>query len=117
VNAVSRRYEAEADWRALRATTTPPRDPLFRNFAREPQEPNLPLLDYLWLENHPTRPRAVARAPSRGGCPGGLELAGPDALDGRVLRPRVGASSAPSRTAGMLIRATVTRHSPSFDLV
>jgi STE24 endopeptidase len=64
VNAVSRRYEAEADWRALNAT----RDPaaatrLFQNFARTSlQEPSPPLLDYLWLENHPTLAQRIAMA-------------------------------------------------------
>lgn len=63
-NAVSRRYEAEADWRALEAT----RDPasarkLFQNFARTSlAEPNPPLLDYLWLEGHPTLMQRIAMA-------------------------------------------------------
>jgi STE24 endopeptidase len=77
-NAVSRRYEAEADWRALNAT----RDPasaqrLFQGFARTSlQEPSPGILDYLWLENHPTLMQRIAMArawrvragrPSRGG--------------------------------------------------
>jgi len=64
VNAVSRRYEAEADWRALRATDDPAAaTQLFRNFARTSlQEPNPPLLDYLWLENHPTLAQRIAMA-------------------------------------------------------
>ena len=55
-NVVSRRYEAEADWRALNAT----RDPasarkLFQSFERTSlEEPSPPLWDYLWLEDHPT---------------------------------------------------------------
>jgi STE24 endopeptidase len=63
-NAVSRRYEAEADWRALNAT----RDPiamraLFQNFARTSlEEPNPGVLDYLWLENHPTLMQRIAMA-------------------------------------------------------
>jgi Zn-dependent protease with chaperone function len=76
-NAVSRRYEAEADWTALRAThDTRSMTRLFESFARTSlQEPNPSLLDYLWLEDHPTlaqrvqmaqRFRAIARA-SRGG--------------------------------------------------
>lgn len=81
-NAVSRRYEAEADWRALNAT----RDPvstrtLFRRFERTSlEEPSPPLWDYLWLENHPTLMQRIAMAeqwrvrcgrPSRAatGCP------------------------------------------------
>jgi len=61
-NLVSRRYEAEADWRALNAT----RDPvaarrLFESFARTSlEQPNPPLLDYLWLENHPTLMQRIA---------------------------------------------------------
>lgn len=61
-NAVSRRYEAEADWHALNAT----RDPasareLFRQFERTSlEEPNPPLWDYLWLENHPTLMQRIA---------------------------------------------------------
>lgn len=63
-NAVSRRYEAEADWRALQAT----RDPeamtkLFRGFQRTSlQEPNPPLWAYLWLETHPTLMQRIAMA-------------------------------------------------------
>ena len=62
VNAVSRRYEAEADWSALKAT----RDArsargLFIQFQRTSlQEPNPSLLDYLWLENHPTIAQRIA---------------------------------------------------------
>jgi STE24 endopeptidase len=63
-NAVSRRYEAEADWRALNAT----RDPaamraLFRNFQETSlEEPSPGVLDYLWLENHPTLMQRIAMA-------------------------------------------------------
>jgi STE24 endopeptidase len=61
-NAVSRRYEAEADWRALNATQDPiAARQLFQNFARTSlQEPNPPFLDYLWLENHPTLAQRIA---------------------------------------------------------
>jgi len=61
-NVVSRRYEAEADWRALNAT----RDPdaareLFRGFARTSlEQPDPPTWDYLWLENHPTLMQRIA---------------------------------------------------------
>ena len=63
-NFVSRRYEAEADWRALQAT----RDPasmtrLFKSFQRTSlEEPNPGALDYLWLENHPTLMQRIAMA-------------------------------------------------------
>ena len=63
-NLVSRRYEAEADWRALNAT----RDPfaaqrLFEGFARSSlEQPDPSLLDYLWLENHPTLMQRIAMA-------------------------------------------------------
>jgi STE24 endopeptidase len=63
-NAVSRRYEAEADWRALNATRDPAADTsLFQEFARTSlEEPNPPLLDYLWLESHPTLTQRIAMA-------------------------------------------------------
>jgi STE24 endopeptidase len=61
-NVVSRRYEAEADWRALNAT----RDPasarkLFQSFERTSlQNPSPPTWDYLWLETHPTLAQRIA---------------------------------------------------------
>jgi Zn-dependent protease with chaperone function len=61
-NAISRRYEAEADWSALKAT----RDArsartLFVDFQKTSlQEPNPSLFDYLWLENHPTIAQRIA---------------------------------------------------------
>ena len=63
-NAVSRRYEAEADWRALNATRDPAADAsLFQEFGRSSlEEPNPPLFDYLWLENHPTLAQRIAMA-------------------------------------------------------
>ena len=63
-NAVSRRYEAEADWRALNATRDPAADTsLFQEFGRSSlDEPNPPLLDYQWLENHPTIAQRIAMA-------------------------------------------------------
>jgi len=63
-NAVSRRYEAEADWRALNATRDPEADAsLFQEFGRSSlEEPNPPLFDYLWLENHPTLAQRIAMA-------------------------------------------------------
>ena len=63
-NAVSRRYEAEADWRALNATRDPAADTsLFQEFGRSSlEEANPSLLDYLWLENHPTIAQRIAMA-------------------------------------------------------
>jgi STE24 endopeptidase len=61
-NAVSRRYEAEADWAALQAS----RDPasarkLFMDFQRTSlAQANPPTWDYLWLENHPTIAQRIA---------------------------------------------------------
>ena len=61
-NLVSRRYEAEADWRSLTAT----RDPasarrLFESFERTSlEDPSPPLWDYLLLENHPTLMQRIA---------------------------------------------------------
>jgi STE24 endopeptidase len=76
-NAVSRRYEAEADWRALNATHDPAAmRGLFRNFASTSlEDPDPGLLDYVWLENHPTLMQRIAMTrayvssgrPSRGG--------------------------------------------------
>jgi STE24 endopeptidase len=61
-NAISRRYEAEADWRALNATHDPvAARNVFRAFARTSlEEPDPPLLDYLWRENHPTLMQRIA---------------------------------------------------------
>ena len=63
-NAVSRRYEAEADWRALSATKDPQSATrLFRSFQQTSlEEPSPPLWDYLWLENHPTLMQRLAMA-------------------------------------------------------
>jgi STE24 endopeptidase len=63
-NAVSRRYEAEADWRALTTTGDPAATKrLFRGFQRTSlSEPNPPLLDYVWLETHPTVMQRIAMA-------------------------------------------------------
>jgi len=61
-NLVSRRYEAEADWSALKAT----RDPasgrkLFVDFERTSlAQPSPPTWAYLWLENHPTLSQRLA---------------------------------------------------------
>jgi STE24 endopeptidase len=61
-NVISRRYEAEADWRSLNAT----RDPdsarrLFQTFERTSlEDPSPPTWDYLWLENHPTLAQRIA---------------------------------------------------------
>ena len=61
-NVVSRRYEAEADWRALNAT----RDPasarqLFESFERTSlEEPSPPFWDYALLEDHPTLIQRIA---------------------------------------------------------
>jgi STE24 endopeptidase len=63
-NAVSRRYEAEADWRALAATKDPgSATRLFRSFQQTSlEEPSPPLWDYLWLETHPTLMQRIAMA-------------------------------------------------------
>jgi STE24 endopeptidase len=63
-NFVSRRYEAEADWRALKATKDPASmKQLFRTFERTSlEEPNPPSWDYLWLANHPTLMQRIAMA-------------------------------------------------------
>jgi Zn-dependent protease with chaperone function len=63
-NAVSRRYEAEADWRALQSTHDPESmTRLFEGFQRTSlQEPNPPGWAYLWLDSHPTLMQRVAMA-------------------------------------------------------
>jgi Zn-dependent protease with chaperone function len=63
-NAVSRRYEAEADWSALRAThDAGSAESLFRKFTRyDLVQPNPPLWSYLMLDNHPTVVQRIALA-------------------------------------------------------
>jgi Zn-dependent protease with chaperone function len=63
-NAVSRRYEAEADWSALRATQDPASaESLFRKFTRyDLVQPNPPLWSYVMLDNHPTVVQRIALA-------------------------------------------------------
>jgi STE24 endopeptidase len=63
-NVVTRRYEAEADWSALKATHDPASmRKLFITFQRTSlQEPDPPTWDYLWLENHPTIAQRIAMA-------------------------------------------------------
>jgi STE24 endopeptidase len=63
-NAVSRRYEAEADWRSLNATHDPASTQrLFQGFGRTSlEDPDPGVLDYLWLENHPTLMQRIAMA-------------------------------------------------------
>ena len=63
-NAVSRRYEAEADWRALQTTHDPvSMRRLFERFQDTSlQDPDPPLWAYLWLENHPTLMQRIAMA-------------------------------------------------------
>ena len=63
-NAVSRRYEAEADWSALRATRDPVEaESIFRKFTRyDLIQPNPPLWSYVWLDDHPTVVQRIAMA-------------------------------------------------------
>ena len=63
-NEISRRYEAEADWRALQTTHDPASmTRLFKRFQETSlQDPNPPLWAYLWLENHPTLMQRIAMA-------------------------------------------------------
>lgn len=64
VNAVSRRYEAEADWGALRTThDSAAARSLFRKFATTSlQQPDPPFWDYVLLENHPTIAQRIQMA-------------------------------------------------------
>ena len=61
-NVVSRRYEAEADWRSLNATRDPVSErKLFQSFERTSlDDPSPPTWDYLWLETHPTLAQRIA---------------------------------------------------------
>ena len=63
-NVVSRRYEAEADWRALNATKDPASaTKLFQSFETTSlEQPNPEGWDYLWLEDHPTLMQRIAMA-------------------------------------------------------
>ena len=63
-NAVSRRYEAEADWSALRATHDPAAaEGLFRKFSRyDLAQPNPPGWSYVMIDNHPTIVQRIAMA-------------------------------------------------------
>jgi STE24 endopeptidase len=63
-NYVSQRYEAEADWRSLNATHDPAATTkLFQGFERTSlEDPDPGVLDYLWLENHPTLMQRIAMA-------------------------------------------------------
>jgi len=63
-NVVSRRYEAEADWSALRATNDPASmRALFQNFAGTSlQEPNPPTWAYIYFDTHPTLMQRIAMA-------------------------------------------------------
>jgi STE24 endopeptidase len=63
-NVVSRRYEAEADWSALRATHDPTAAAsVFRKFSQDDLvQPNPPLWSYIWIDNHPTIVQRIAMA-------------------------------------------------------
>jgi STE24 endopeptidase len=61
-NAVSRRYEAEADWSALKATHDPAAAAsVFRKFTRyDLVQPDPPTWSYIWLDDHPTVAQRIA---------------------------------------------------------
>jgi STE24 endopeptidase len=63
-NAVSRRYEAEADWAALQAThDAASMKRLFKTFEQTGlEEPNPPAWEYVLRENHPTLAQRIAMA-------------------------------------------------------
>ena len=63
-NAVSRRYEGEADWSALRAAKDPAsQKKLFQQFAETSlEQPNPSTWAYLYFENHPTLMQRIAMA-------------------------------------------------------
>jgi STE24 endopeptidase len=63
-NAVSRGYEGEADWSALRATHDPAAaESVFHKFTRyDLVQPNPPLWSYIWIDDHPTIVQRIAMA-------------------------------------------------------
>lgn len=70
-NVISRHFEAEADWSALRATHDPAAGvQLFRLFASQTlDDPNPPWWDYVFLENHPTLMQRIAMAKAYAAAP------------------------------------------------
>jgi STE24 endopeptidase len=63
-NAVSRRYEAEADWSALQATRDPDAaESMFGKFTvYDLVQPSPPGWSYVWLDDHPTGAQRIAMA-------------------------------------------------------
>jgi STE24 endopeptidase len=63
-NAVSRRYEAEADWSALQTTRDPnSAESMFRKFTvYDLVQPNPPGWSYVWIDDHPTTAQRIAMA-------------------------------------------------------
>ena len=63
-NAISRRYEAEADWAALRTTRDPvSAESMFKKFTiYDLSQPNPPGWSYVWIDNHPTVAQRIAMA-------------------------------------------------------
>jgi Zn-dependent protease with chaperone function len=63
-NVVSRRYEAEADWSALRAAKSPAaQKKLMEQFAETSlQQPNPPTWSYVFFDTHPTLMQRIAMA-------------------------------------------------------
>ena len=63
-NVVSRRYEAEADWSALKAAKDPAsQESLFKKFSKTSlQQPDPPTWSYIFFETHPTLMQRIAMA-------------------------------------------------------
>jgi len=63
-NAISRRYEAEADWAALQTTREPDSaESMFRKFTvYDLAQPSPPGWSYVWIDNHPTVAQRIAMA-------------------------------------------------------
>ena len=63
-NVVSRRYESEADWSALRAAKSPgAQERLMEQFAETSlQQPNPPTWSYIFFDTHPTLMQRIAMA-------------------------------------------------------
>jgi STE24 endopeptidase len=63
-NVISRRYEAEADWSALKAANDPAaQESLFKEFSKTSlQQPDPPTWSYIFFETHPTLMQRIAMA-------------------------------------------------------
>jgi len=80
-NVVSRRFEAEADWSALKAARNPSaQTKLFQQFAATSlQQPDPPTWSYLFFDTHPTLMQRIAMTRAWRARQGAVSPAGPPA--------------------------------------